>query len=195
MTEQRAILALKKGDKKAFRFLFNLFYDRLVAYIITFTNNKMHAEDVVQQTFVDLWEDRNKLNDIRFPKSYLFSMAYYRYIDSIRKEKKKNEYIGDLWNTALRDRIEDDTEENLKIRIKRLNVIIETLPPKCKEIITMSKLQGYKYSEIAEILGISIKTVEAQMRVAFVKIRKAFEEDYIALIFINNLYNKLTQNK
>ena len=63
--------------------------------------------------------------------------------------------------------------------------VIDTLPPKCKEIIQMNKIQGIIYRDIADQMGISIKTVESQMRIAFTKIREAFEEDkpYLFLLF------------
>ena len=61
---------------------------------------------------------------------------------------------------------------------------IEALPPKCKEIIYLNKVQGIKYSEIANQLDISIKTVESQMRIAFKKIRKAFKEDKTILFLL-----------
>ena len=61
--------------------------------------------------------------------------------------------------------------------------VIDSLPPKCREIIMLNKIQGVKYKEIADQMGISVKTVESQMRIAFTKIREAFKEDH-ALLFL-----------
>ena len=72
-------------------------------------------------------------------------------------------------------------------RIKRLKAIIETLPPKCKEILLLNKISGLKYKEISEHLHISQKTVETQMRVAYIKIRKGFDDDKLIMFFINDL--------
>ncbi|MFI1773036.1 RNA polymerase sigma factor [Thalassobellus citreus] len=186
MNELDAIKAFKRGDKKAFRYLFNLYYDRLVAYIITYTHDKMSAEDVVQQAFINLWNDREKLDDIRSPKNYLYAIAYNRYIDSIKKKKKQTRLLDVVYEKALRDRVEDDNEA-LEKRIKKMNLIIDSLPPRCKEIIRMNKIDGIKYRDIASTLGISIKTVEAQMSIAFKKIRKGFEDDNILLFFFRTI--------
>ena len=80
--------------------------------------------------------------------------------------------------------VEDDPStiktlfENQKIK-----QVIDSLPPKCKEIILLNKIQGVKYKDIADQMGISVKTVESQMRIAFTKIREAFKEDH-ALLFL-----------
>ncbi|WP_405291804.1 RNA polymerase sigma factor [Algibacter sp. Ld11] len=186
MTEKDAVKAFKEGDKKAFSYLFNLYYDRLVAYVIIYTHNKMSAEDIVQQTFVDLWKDREKLLEVKSPKNYLYAIAHNRYVDSMKKQKKQTKLLDSIYEKALRDRIEED-KEALDNRIKRMNEIIESLPPKCKEILKMNKIQGIKYKEIAVKMGISIKTVEAQMRIAFQKIREGFESDKLFFVFINKL--------
>lgn len=183
MNEIDVVKNFKRGDKKAFRFLFDLYYNRLVAYIVIYTNNKMSAEDIVQQAFVDLWNDREKLNDTKSPKNYLYAITYNRYIDSIKREKQQVKLLDRVYEQALRDRIEDDTAI-LDYRIKKMHDIIDSLPPKCKKILLMNKIDGIKYKEIATTLGISIKTVEAQMSIAFKKIRKAFNNN--VLLFILN---------
>ena len=189
MNEIDAVKALKQGDKKVFRYLFESYYNRLTAYILTYTQNKMEAEDIVQQAFINLWEDREKLHEIRSPKNYLYAIAYNRYVDSIRNEKKRSKLLDDIWERSLAMKIEEDNETQ-QIRIKKLKSIIETLPTRCKEIILMNKIQGIKYKEIAEILGISVKTVETQMRIAFKKIREGFENDKFIFFFVRNLFRK-----
>ena len=186
MNEMDAVVALKKDSDKAFRYLFDRYYDRLVAYIVTFTHNKMKAEDIVQQAFVNLWNDRQKLDEIKSPKNYLYAIAYNRYADSIKKEKRRSKLLDDIWYRSLNMRIEED-HELLEKRINKLNTIIESLPPKCKKIIQLNKMEGVKYKEIASLMGISIKTVEAQMSIAFKKIRKGFEDDTFFLLIINQI--------
>ena len=92
------------------------------------------------------------------------------------KIKKQEEFLSQIWERALANRIEEDTE-TLQLRVQKMKKVIEELPPKCKEIIIMNKIQGIKYKDIADQLGISVKTVESQMRTAFTKIREAFKED------------------
>lgn len=183
MDDLEAVKALKSGDRKAFKYLFEKYYDRLVAYITTYCHNPSVSEDIVQQAFINLWDDKSKLNEGKSPKGYLYAIAHNRYIDTVKKEQKREELLNQIWERALRDRIQEDTE-TMERRIRKMKEVIETLPPKCKEIIYMNKIQGIKYREIAEQKGISIKTVESQMRIAFTKIREAFKGDSLLLFLL-----------
>jgi len=186
MNELEVTKAIKNGDEKAFRHLFNLYYDRLVAYIATYTHDKMSSEDIVQQAFIDLWNAKDKLQDCKSPKSYLYTIAYNRFIDSINKDKRRNNLLNTVYENALRDRIDEDNEA-LERRVKKMNEIIQTLPPKCRQTLELNKIKGLKYQEIAETMGISIKTVESQMSIAFKKIRKGFEKENLYLLLVNFL--------
>ena len=174
MDEVEAAKALKKGDKAVFKYFFERYYDRLIAYITTYTRDKLQAEDIVQEAFINLWKDRDKLDPTKSPKSYLYAIAYNRYIDSLKKTKKKNKLLESIWHKALGDRIKEDTE-SLEKRIEKVKQVVDSLPPRCQEIIRLNKLEGVKYKDIAVRMDISVKTVESQMRIAFKKIREAFD--------------------
>ncbi len=176
LEEIALVKSLKEGDQSAFKLFFEKYYDRLVAYINTFAHDKIKSEDIAQQAFINFWEDRDKIDISRSPRGYLFTTAYHRYIDSVKKEKRNQQFLNELYKRALNSRIEED-EEFLKKRIKKLKSVLNTLPPKCKEIIHLNKVEGTKYKDIADKMGISIKTVESQMRIAFNKIRQAFKDD------------------
>jgi RNA polymerase sigma-70 factor (ECF subfamily) len=171
MNEIDAVVSMKNGDRSAFSYLFNLFYNRLVGYITTYTHDKVKSEDIVQQAFISFWEDKSKLDETKSPKPYLYAIAYNRYIDTIKEAKKQEKLLSQIWERALMDRIEEDSDVMEK-RIQKMRKVIDSLPPKCKEIIILNKIQGVKYKEIAGQMGISVKTVESQMRIAFIKIRE-----------------------
>jgi len=177
MNELEATERVKEGDENAFKYIFNLYYDRLVAYICTYT------------PFIDLWNNKEKLDINKSPRNYLYSIAYNRFIDSINKDKKQNNLLDLVYENALRDRIDQDNEA-LEDRVKKMNLIIESLPPKCRQILEMNKIKGIKYQEIAKIKGISIKTVESQMSIAFKKIRKGFEKENFHLFFIDLFFKR-----
>jgi RNA polymerase sigma-70 factor (ECF subfamily) len=189
MNELEATERVKDGDENAFKYIFNLYYDRLVAYICTYSHDKMNSEDIVQQAFIDLWNNKEKLDINKSPRNYLYSIAYNRFIDSINKDKKQNNLLDLVYENALRDRIDQDNEA-LEDRVKKMNLIIESLPPKCRQILEMNKIKGIKYQEIAKIKGISIKTVESQMSIAFKKIRKGFEKENFHLFFIDLFFKR-----
>lgn len=188
MNDLEAAKALKRGDRFAFRYLFDKYYDRLVAYVTTYSHNKVLSEDIVQQAFISLWDDRSKLDESRSPRGYLYAIAYNLYIDSVKNTKKRDKLLDQVWERALRDRIGDDNE-NLDRRIQKMKDAIESLPPKCKEIIQMNKVHGIKYKEIAKLQGISIKTVESQMRIAFTKIREAFKNENLLFFLLFKMFH------
>ncbi|WP_185967802.1 RNA polymerase sigma factor [Formosa sediminum] len=176
-------IEIKKSDKKAFRILFERYYKNLLDYTITYTYDLQEAEDIVQQTFITLWNNRLNINSEKSIKSYLYRIAYNTYIDIYRKQKKRNAFFNELKEQALRDRITPD-HEALDIRINKLKNVIETLPEKCKEILYLNKFEGLKYKEISEQLNISVKTVESHMYKAFKIIRKNFSEDDLFLCIV-----------
>jgi len=183
MDDIEIVKALKKNNKIAFKYLFERYYSRIVSYITTYTHNQSLSEDIAQQAFIHLWEDRFKLDDGKSPKNYLYAIAYNRYIDTIKKSKKRELLLEEIWESALRNRIMDDSEL-LEKRIDKMKLIIDSLPPKCKEIIQLNKIQGVTYREIAKLMGVSIKTVESQMRIAFKKIREGFKNDHLVLFIL-----------
>lgn len=171
--ELNYVLKLKRGDKDALNFFFNKYYNRLLAYVITYNHNKVAAEDIVQQAFIKLWLNRKKLDGSKSPKNYLYTIAYNLFIDSTKKNQKEQNYLNEVWKKSLEQVIEED-EQALESRIQKIKSLMGTLPPKCKEILHLNKVEGVKYKDIALRLGISIKTVESQMRIAFQKIREEF---------------------
>jgi RNA polymerase sigma-70 factor (family 1) len=166
----------KRNDELAFNTLFTKHYKTLVAFITTYTRNKDLSEDIVQQSFIVLWNKRRDTMFLGCAKNYLYTIAYNQFVDHYRKSVRKNSLLEEMRIEILRNSIEED-EEVLENRIKKLRVIIDTLPPKCKEILLMSRQQGLKYKEIANRLNLSPRTVEEQIRIALRKIKKTFKED------------------
>lgn len=176
MDNEELVVALREGDELAFEFLFKNYYKPLLAFITTYTRNAEQAEDIVQQTFISLWHKKDDLKLKVSPKNYLYTIAYNQFVDHYRKSVRQSNFLEEFRLEFLRDSIHED-DELLEKRIVKLKAIIEKLPPKCKKILIMSRQQGLKYKEIATSLGISPRTVEEQVRIAFKKIRKAFEEE------------------
>ncbi|MCF6297083.1 MAG: RNA polymerase sigma-70 factor [Flavobacteriaceae bacterium] len=187
MNDLEAVKAIKNGNKMAFKHLFDRYYNRLVAYIVTYTHDHDQSEEIVQQAFINLWEDRNKLSIEKSPRNYLYAIAYNRFVDSFKKAKRREQLLDDLWEKSLRDRIVEDNEQ-LEKRIEKIKQIINSLPPKCRKVIQLNKREGLKYTEIAEQMGITVKTVESQMRIAFKKIREGFKKNSIILFLFKRHY-------
>ncbi|QTD36912.1 RNA polymerase sigma-70 factor [Polaribacter batillariae] len=176
MEDQELIDGIKNNNIKAFDVLFKKYYKLLVIYLKTVTKDIYLAEDIVQQVFVNLWANRFNLNINKSVKGYLYRICYNDYLNHYRKSKRQNRILENFKEEAIRNLLqeEDDVQES---NIRKLRQLIELLPPVCKKVLKLSKIQGLKYDEIAEKLGVSKKTVESHMGTAFKKIRQGFEND------------------
>ncbi|WP_232517428.1 RNA polymerase sigma factor [Aquimarina sp. AD10] len=135
------------------------------------SRNKQQAEDIVQNVMLNVWKNKEKLNINTSVKNYLYKSCYNELIDSYKKNKKELSYIERIKKETLDFFVEEDSNY-IKNRIRLVNIEIEKLPPKCKEIFILNKIQGFKYREIAEQLDISIKTVETHMSKAMSRIKE-----------------------
>lgn len=165
--------ALRNGDEKAFQIVFDNYYEKLFAFINSYTNNNAQTKDILQETFIKFWNKRESIKDNLSVLAFLHKISYNTFIDGYRKNKREKELLDSFTYQKLTNLLEED-EEFTNYRIERVKKIIQELPPRCKEIFEMSKFKGLKYSEIAEELSISVKTVEAQMGKAYAVIRDKF---------------------
>jgi len=169
--EQLLIEQLKEGRNDAYEHLFNLYYRDLCNYMTVVSGNHKMAEDIVQQTFIKLWDNKNKLEvQENKLKQYLFKIAYNQFIDSKRKKKKEFELLENLKRHAYLELTDTDTS-HFEEKLKKVEQEIENLPEQCKKVFIMNKKEGLKYKEISEKLHISIKTVEVHMTKALKRLR------------------------
>lgn len=150
-------------------------YNELCAYIFSLSKNKQQTEDIVQNVMLKIWKNKEKLNITTSVKSYLYKACYYELVDMYKKNQKELNYIEQIKKNTLDVFIEEDNDF-VKNQIQRVRAEIDKLPPKCKEVFILNKIQGLKYKEVAEQLNISIKTVEAQMSKAMYRIKEALEK-------------------
>ncbi len=127
-----------------------------------YLNNAAVAEDTVQDVFVKIWMKRGEIDMDKNPKSFLFQSVKNRAIEIIRKDKLDSTYRAK--NLRKLEEIDDiNYEAERYVMMERIYASIRQLPPKCQKVFTLSKVNGLTYSEIAEELEISVKTVENQI--------------------------------
>jgi RNA polymerase sigma-70 factor (ECF subfamily) len=164
---------LKSGDPGSFSAIFSAYYKDLVFFAYSFTHELPSAEDIVQDTFIKLWEDHEKLIVTVSLKSILLKTIQNKCIDWHRHRKIVNNsstYIID--NSPL---YEYDTD-NYVLRSELEGIIekaVENLPEKFKEAFEMNRLEGLKYQEIATKLNVSIRTIEVRISKALELLRKS----------------------
>lgn len=160
-------------DYQSYNKLFNELYEPLCNYAYSVIKNYDISEDVVQEVFVNLWTSRNKIEIKSNIKNYLFSSVRNKAIEKLRRQKLEEKYINETIITSDYD-FEDDSDliAERYLKLKKLYASVEKLPPKCREIFKMAKMDGMTYNEISEELQLSVKTVESQMRRAFILLRE-----------------------
>jgi RNA polymerase sigma-70 factor (ECF subfamily) len=157
-------LKVKLGDEQAFELLFRKYYVSLCCFANKYSNDQEEAREVVQEVFTKIWEGREDIDPEESLKAFLFKITRNICINKLRRKKVESKYI-EIYKLVYVDNREVSPYESLIA--DELNDNIATalgkIPPKCKRIFNLSRVEGLKYSEIAENLHISVKTVEAQM--------------------------------
>jgi len=176
--------AIRKGDQKAFKVIYDLNHRKLTAYIYGFTKNELETEDILQETFIKLWNSREKLDAINSINGFLYKTAYYTYIDKYRKEKREQKILDSWKYKRLMEAIDEDDEININ-RIEKLKLAIEKLPARCKEVFVLCKYEKMTHVQIADRLDISPKTVQAQMCKAYNLIREKFKDKGFLTLFLH----------
>ena len=164
------ILLLKSGDESAFTELINKYNRRLFAYAVSLSGDYSLAKDIVQDVFLKTYEYRKRLNPEFSIEGFLYRSVYNQFINVYHKNKSLLK-VHDEYVRFLNQIIDEPKDSEFDKLIKIVNESINNLPKRCKEIFVLSKKEGYTNLEISEILNISIKTVEAQITIAFKSIR------------------------
>ena len=149
---------------------FQEYFEGLRRYAFTILRDNDEAKDVVQAIFLKLMEKREELDSNQSIKSYLYTSVYNHCLNIKRHQKVKDRHRAS--GKELIYHMEDtlsSKEDNRQIMAS-----LESLPPRCRRIFTMSRLDEKKYAEIAAELGISVKTVETQMGKALKILRNKF---------------------
>lgn len=173
--------AVQLSDESAFDTLFRKYYEPLCHYACSLTDGDLdEAEDLVQQTFVKLWEQRTAIQVQWSVKAYLYKMVHNRCLNRLRDARTREKYkVYNAEQLEQSHQHEPGAASELK---ERIQVALTTLPPECRRIFELSRFEELKYREIADQLGISIKTVETQMGKALRLMRTELADYLVTLI-------------
>ncbi|MBC7866412.1 MAG: RNA polymerase sigma-70 factor [Gloeobacteraceae cyanobacterium ES-bin-316] len=162
------------SDQAAFKELYCLLYKDLFRFATVFVYEKELAEEVLQDVFTKMWLQRDQLSRIHNLKVYLYSSVKNAAINYRKKYPLQSLTDPDL--SAIELSYSACTPEDLMISnqmLAAINHAIHSMPPKCKLVFLLVKEDELKYREVADILNISIKTVETQMGIALKKLATA----------------------
>ena len=170
-------------DKPAFEQLFRSFFPGLVLFAQKYVPDQDTAKEIAHNVFLNLWEKKEKIDTSSSLKSYLFTSVHNRCLNYIRDQKKfdrDESHFERLDSTEFTDASDLLEEQELE---QRIYDALQALPEKCREVFTLNRFEGLKYTEIAEKLGISVKTVESQMSKAL-KILREKLIDYLTILIL-----------
>jgi len=181
-----------EGDVDSFKYFFDRYYDDLCNFVHVYLHDQALSEEIVQDIFVYFWENKEKLQINTSVKSFLFSASKFKSLNLLRDTKTKKRIVEKIGKTEPLITSEEehsylDTGEFKKI----LDAAVDQLAPKCREIFLLSKFEDLSNREIAEKLGISVKTVENQMTIALKKLRE-YLLPFRGKIFLLFLYHFLS---
>lgn len=188
--ESEWVDSIKSGDQAAFEKLFNHYCQQLINFTRRYVFDKQISENIVQDVFVNVWQRHSNLDPEKEIKTYLYTAARNEALKHIRHlnvEKRSYDRIVESYPETKHDLELEGRELNDSI-----NKAIDELPEKCKEIFKLNRFENLKYAEIAEVLNISVKTVETQMGRALKKLRQQLKPLLPMLLFFitAKIFNK-----
>lgn len=165
---------LRRGDEQALRKIFDQHYAKLLGDIYRIVPDENTCQDLAQEVFVELWRKRETIDVHTSLRAYLRRAAVNRALNFIKTQRRTlldgNSEIPDLADDSLRDTAVREEREDLE---KALYEAIDKLPERCRMVFSLSRFENLSHREIAEQLGISVKTIENQITKAMKMLREA----------------------
>lgn len=154
---------VRNGDRVAYEQLFKQHYTALVRFARDIVRDTDTAEDMVQEVFVKIWERKENIIITTSLKAYLYMAVKNHCLNKLRTEQK-HAFMDESLADDLRFSSNNNDEESNTIRLEQhIKAALDKLPPRCALIFKLSRFEHKTYKEIAEVLELSVKTVENQM--------------------------------
>lgn len=161
--EREVIPLVFNGEENTFERLFKTHFKSLYAYAYTIVKDEVAAEEMVQNVFFKIWEKKGGI-DIQSPAlAYLYKSVYHESLNYLKHQKVKAAYQAHTIHQMKNQTDHASKKIMLSELEQQINKALSELPEQCRTIFQMSRFEELKYQEIADKLGLSIKTVENQM--------------------------------
>jgi len=175
---------LKEGDIRALEVIFNQHYGNLCRYLLLLFKNQLLVEHIAQDIFVYLWENRQSIEIKSSLEAYLYSAGRYKALNQVRNANRRATINQFITETQPNEEKTSDSILELKELEQIINDAINTLPERCQQIFRLSREEDMSYKEIAQMLNISVNTVENQIAIALKKLRATLRPFYMQLFFM-----------
>lgn len=167
------------NDESSYRELFELYFPALKRFAFSIIRSNMQAEDIASEIMIQLWRNRRSLDKIDDIKTYLFIATRNLCINYLKRDKSRRHVSLDTIDVDISIEVLDPERQMITGEMKnKIGLAIKNLPPRCKMIFKLVKEEGLSYKEVAAIMDISVKTVDAQLVTALQKIMRAVQVSY-----------------
>jgi RNA polymerase sigma-70 factor (ECF subfamily) len=186
------VVRLQQDEVNAFDTLYWKYHQAVYRNIFKFVKEQIVTEDILQEVFAKLWEKRKEINPSQSVAGWLFVISFNLSVDYVRKKLREQTIHKELLNLDFDDDYSLDQKNIYEDQYQLLEKAIAQLSPKKRKIVTLCKLEGKTYDEVAEELKISRNTVKEHLSIAMVKLNDYIQKNkehnkYIVLflLFLN----------
>jgi RNA polymerase sigma-70 factor (ECF subfamily) len=180
---------IKAGNMVAFYNIYEKYSKRLFGFVLRYIKQEEDAEEIVQEVFVKVWENRDRIDIYSSFDAYLFTIAYNTTMSLFRKRVHEKKYLEHLKSIQQIGSTEDITDEmHFRELSEKVQALLDELTPRQKEIFQLSREEGLTHEEIAKRLGISVNTVKKHMVNTLSFLRTHLANDLIAGLLIVHLF-------
>lgn len=180
--EKDLLVQLKQDSEAAFEELYKLYSTRLFGNLLKLVKSENDAQEILQDVFIKIWDNRQQIDADKSFRSYLFKIAENKVYDLFRKISRDKKREEALLSIATSEYVHIEETILNKESTALLNKAIESLPPHRQQIFRLCKLEGKTYKEVSETLGISVSTISDHIVKATKSIRSYFEENEHTLL-------------
>jgi RNA polymerase sigma-70 factor, ECF subfamily len=177
-SELYLVRKLRKGDCESFELIFNNYKEKLYFFARGYLHSDSETEEIIQNVFVSLWENRDLLNEELSIKDYLYKAVVNKVFNYFKHQAVRQKYLEHI----LIHESEEDNDSQLDISYNDLkdavNDIVEHLPSRQKEIFRLSREEGLSHNDIASKLGLSVRSVENNVYRALKYIKENLSKEY-----------------
>ena len=181
MDSDDIFIGLKRRDEAALSVLFDTYYEKLYLFAEKYIYDSDKAHDIVQDVFLKIWENAERLELTSSIQHYLFASVRngcLNYLKSLQIEDRNNRKYAEAYIESQNVDMVDDEE-----LLARVRQVLDELPEKCREVCLLRFVEGYKYAEIAARLDMNENTVKAQLHWGMERLKQAFATyDYVLVL-------------
>ncbi|MGQ7868740.1 RNA polymerase sigma-70 factor [Sunxiuqinia sp. sy24] len=176
------LVLFKRGDEQVFKLVYDNNYERIVGFCMQFIPDREEAKNIAQQAFVKLWTNREEVNSINGIRAFLYTAAKTDCLNYLRHEKYKLNYQKStlenrekLLDQEILESFKFDRLEYMELE-EMIQNALDKLPEKCRQVFVKSRFEYKKNREIADELGIALKSVESNITRALKILRKELKD-------------------